>query len=187
MVYKDNAKDIEYLTVNLVVPRISFRDVKPYLTDKVVPTAIRAYAEKCASNEDLQEPISGSLLYKICVFSQEVIDNSLKLLNESIYDYKLKKGRTDICESVEENTLRLWENAKVKMLKEKYFEEIMFESINRIKSGKVEMKIDGMTPEAVEAAERIVKEINFELNKSDFVPETNPLGKLIVLIRGEKK
>lgn len=181
MVYKDNAKGIEYVT--LKVPRISFTDLKPYLTKEVVPAAIRAYAEMCAKEDSSHETASGSVLYNICALSQKTINNSLKLFNESISDYKLKHGYSDSCESME-NTVRLWENAKIKMLDEKYFEEVIVDSINNIKSGKSKIKMTGMKPEAEAAAKRIIDEIIYEINNSHFLPRTDPLGRLL---RGEKK
>lgn len=181
MAYKDKANGIEYIT--LKVPRISFTDVKPYLTDEVVPAAIKAYAEKRTDEGKKHEKANVSVLYSICALSQETINNSLKLLNEAISSYKSKHGYSDSCESME-NTVRLWENAKIKMLEEKYFEEVMADSIKNIKSGKSKISTSGLKPKEKAALKITIDEINFELNHSHFLPKTDPLGRLL---RGESK
>jgi hypothetical protein len=182
MAHKDKgANSIEYIT--LKVPRISFTDLKPYLTKEVVPAAIMAYAKTCIDEDSTHGSAGGSILYDICVQSQEMIKRSLGLLNEAISGYKAKHGYSDLCEEME-NTTRLWENARIKMLDERYFEEVIVDSINDIKSGMTKIDMEALEPEVRAAMKRVMKEITFELNNSHFLPKTDPLGRLI---RGEKK
>ncbi|MEM0154674.1 MAG: hypothetical protein QW814_02460 [Methanothrix sp.] len=181
MANKDKNANIEYITLN--VPRISFVDLKPYLTKEVVPKAIRAYAEICAKEDSRHENASGNILYDICLLSQKTIDNSLKLFNEAISDYKVKHGYSDSCESME-NTIRMWENAKIKMLDEKYFEEVIVDSLNNIKSGKTNIDMEKIEPSVKNAMDRILVEVRFELNNTHFLPKTDLLGRLL---RGGKK
>ena len=178
--YKDT-NSIEYIT--LKVPRISFTDIKPYLTNEVIPEAIRTYAEMCANRGSAHEYANDSVLYGICALSQKTIANSLKLFSESISGYKLKHGYSDSCESMEE-TMRLWERAKIKMLDEKYFDEVIVDSIYNIKSGKAKIDMSKLEPEVRDAAEKAMERITYEINNTHFLPKTDPLGRLL---RGEKK
>jgi len=182
MVYKDKRSDnVEYL--ELKVPKISFTDLKPYLTNKVIPEAIIAYAKTCTGKENTNEYASGSVLYNICEFSQNLISKGVRKLREVLSMSELRDGYTDSCESIEK-TIRIWEDAKIKMLDEKYFEEVIVDGINSIKSGKAKIKMSRLKPEVRDAAERIIMEITYEINNSHFFPRTDPLGRLR---RGEKK
>lgn len=170
----DKKGQLMYLTPT--IGRMTFYDVKPYLTKEVVPQAIRAYAEACIDNSD-NERLDGGILDRICVLAQKNIDNGLSILKDAISEYQKKHGYSDYCESVE-NTKRLWENAKLKLFNEAYFEEIIVDSLKNIENGCADFRLSSLPEETAKVVKRLTGEIKFELNKTHYLPKTDPLGRL---------
>jgi hypothetical protein len=170
----DKKGQVEYITPT--IGRMNFPDVKHYLTKEVVPQAIMSYAEECIADSDNERP-TGSLLDRVCVLAQKSIDNGLSILTDAISEYKKKHGYSDYCESVE-NTQRLWENSKLKLLDEAYFEEIIVDSLKNIENGSADFELSSLSEETAKVVKRVMEEIKFELNRTHYLPKTDQLSRL---------
>jgi len=169
-------REVEYLIPS--IRKMNFYDMKPYLTKEVIPQAIKSYAELCIQDKDGKDALVGSILYDICALAQRNIENGLSVLSESISEYQKKHGYSEYCEFIE-NTKRLWESSKLKLFDEAYFEEVIVDSIRNIEEGKADFKLTELPEKTGDKVKNIMEEMRFELNNTDFLPKTDPLGRLL--------
>ncbi|MCL5102334.1 MAG: hypothetical protein M1544_03195 [Candidatus Marsarchaeota archaeon] len=140
----------EFVTMN--ISRFNFTEIKEYLTRDIVPRAIKEYAEICIEGTDNR--IESSNIDPIIKIAGRIIDNSLQQLSEMTIEYEKKHGWTKTVES-NEQTIRLWERSRLKLVDYAYFEEIVIDSLNEIREGHSTLDFEHMPDELHNAIERI--------------------------------